>query len=167
MQHTKMQKSPEGQLEAPRVENSRPMLVAGLRSHFADEPWRCTPELWQRFAPHIGKVPGQIGRTAYGLCFSLPNGIDYEAGVEVAGLSGLPSDFTAVSIPAGKYLVFPHREHVSKLHITCERTAEWLPTSGYEAVKAAGAPDFFERYSEEFNPSTGMGGMEVWVPIKA
>jgi len=24
-----------------------------------------------------------------------------------------------------------------------------------------------ERYSEEFNPNSGMGGMEVWIPINA
>ncbi len=167
MQQAKMEKSAATQLEAPRVENCRAMLVAGLRGHFAVEPWRGTPELWQRFAPYIGKLPGQVGRTAYGLCFLLPNGVDYEAGVEVSGVSGVPSDFTAVNIPAGKHLVFPHREHVSKLHITCDKIAEWLPTFGYEAAKPAGAPDFFERYSEEFNPSTGMGGMEVWVPVKA
>jgi AraC family transcriptional regulator len=27
-------------------------------------------------------------------------------------------------------------------------------------------PDFFERYGEEFDPQTGMGGIEVWIPIK-
>jgi AraC family transcriptional regulator len=167
MQQTKMQKSPGTQLETPRVENSSPLLIAGLRNHFADEPWKGTPELWQRFAAYLGKIPGQVGGVAYGLCFLQPNGIDYVAGVEVSGLSGLLSHFTAVNIPAGKYLVFPHREHVWKLHITCDMISKWLPTSGYEAAKAAGAPDFFERYSEEFNPSTGMGGVEVWVPIKA
>jgi hypothetical protein len=32
-----------------------------------------------------------------------------------------------------------------------------------EAAKEPGAPDFFERYTEEFDPRTGMGGMEVCV----
>jgi AraC family transcriptional regulator len=45
--------------------------------------------------------------------------------------------------------------------------SEWLPTSGYEAATSPGAPDFFERYTEEFDPRTGMGGIEVWIPIKA
>jgi AraC family transcriptional regulator len=167
MQQAQMRTSSTTQLEALRAENGRPKLIAGLRGHFTDEPCKGTPELWQRFAPYIGKVPGQVGRVAYGLNFLLPNGIDYVAGVEVSGTSGLPADFTAVNVPAGKCLVFPHDEHVSKLHETCEKIAEWLPTSGYEAAKTAGAPDFFERYSEEFNPTTGMGGMEVWVPVKA
>ena len=162
-----MRTSSAAQLEAPRVENSRPLLIAGLRSRFGDEPWRGTPALWQRFAPYLGKIHGQVGHTAYGLCFLSANSVEYLAGVEVSGRSGLPNDFTTVSIPAQRVLVFPHRDHVSKLHITCDMISEWLSTSGYEAAKPDGAPDFLERYSEEFNPSTGIGGMEVWVPIKA
>jgi AraC family transcriptional regulator len=167
MQQAQMRTSSAAQLEAPRVENSRPLLIAGLLSHFADEPWNGTPELWQRLAPHLGRIPGQVGRTAYGLCFLLPNGVDYLAGVEVSGLAGLPSDFATANIPAKKYLVFPHCEHVSKLHLTCEGFSGWLATSGQEAAKTPGAPDFFERYTEEFDPRTGMGGIEVWIPIKA
>jgi predicted transcriptional regulator YdeE len=30
-----------------------------------------------------------------------------------------------------------------------------------------GEPCFFERSGAEFNPHTGMGGMEVWVPVKS
>lgn len=166
MQQAKMEKLPTAQLAAPSVENFRPLLIAGLRKHFAVAPWKGTPELWQSFAPYFGKISGQVGRKAYGLCFLMANGVDYLSGVEVSGSSGLPHDFTMVSIAAQRYLVFAHDDHVSKLHITCDGIAEWLPTSGYEAAKTPGAPDFFERYSEEFNPSTGMGGMEVWVPIK-
>jgi AraC family transcriptional regulator len=167
MQQAQMRTSSATELEAPRVENSRPLLIAGLRSRFADQPWNGTPELWQQFVPHLGRIAGQVGRTAYGLCFLLPNGVDYLAGVEVSGLAGLPGDFATVSIPAQKYLVFPHREHVSKLHLTCEGISEWLPASGHEAAKTPGTPDFFERYTEEFDPLTGMGGIEVWIPSKA
>ncbi len=34
------------------------------------------------------------------------------------------------------------------------------------AHEAADAPDF-ERYGEEFDPRTGTGGVEIWIPIKA
>jgi AraC family transcriptional regulator len=167
MQQTQMRTSSAAQLEAPRVEDSRPLLIAGLPGHFAEEPGNGTPELWQRFAPHLGRIPGQVGRTAYGLCFLLPNGFDYLAGVEVSGLAGLPSDFATVNIPAKKYLIFPHREHVSKLHLTCEKISEWLSASGFAAAKSPSAPDFFERYTEDFDPRAGMGGIEVCIPIQA
>lgn len=109
------------------------MQIAGLRYHYADEPWKGMAEQWQRFLSHMGKIPGQVGRTAYGVSFLLPNGVDYLAGVEVSGNSKVPEDFATVSIPAQKYLVFPHREHVSKLHETCRMAGEWLAANGHEA----------------------------------
>jgi len=167
MQQARTQKSAAAQLETPRSENGRAMQIAGLRYHYADEPWKGLAEQWQRFVSHMGKIPGQVGRTAYGVNFLLPNGVDYLAGVEVSGNSALPEDFATVSIPAQKYLAFPHREHVSKLHETCGMAGEWLAANGYEVFRSAGAPDFFERYTEEFNPSRGTGGMEIWIPIKS
>jgi AraC family transcriptional regulator len=38
-----------------------------------------------------------------------------------------------------------------------------LPESGYEAVDAP----YFEYYGEEFDGRTGMGGFQIWIPIKA
>ncbi|PYT97708.1 MAG: hypothetical protein DMG38_18645 [Acidobacteria bacterium] len=62
---------------------------------------------------------------------------------------------------------FPIARNVSKLHETCDAISKWLPDSGYQPAAAdAETPAFFERYSEEFDPQTGMGGIEVWVPIK-
>ena len=46
--------------------------------------------------------------------------------------------------------------------------SKWYPESDEEpAARAGEAPDFFERYTEEFDPRTGMGGMEIWIPIKS
>jgi AraC family transcriptional regulator len=73
-----------------------------------------------------------------------------------------------VNVPAQRYAVFAHSEHVSKLRNTCEAIwRQWLPNSGHEFARPApGAPDFFERYGPGFNPQTGMGDIEVWVPVK-
>jgi AraC family transcriptional regulator len=160
----------KSQLEAPRMENGKALRIAGFREHYTSETMKNIPELWMRFAPRIGNIPGQVGRVAYGLCFNAlsPDGMDYLAGVEVSSSSDLPGDFSVANIPAQKYAVFSHREHVSKLYETLDAIHKWLPGSGLEvAGGTAGAPDFFERYSEEFNPQTGMGGMEVWVPVKS
>ena len=170
MSQATMKKSPAAQLEGPRFLDGKALRIAGLREHYTLETMRNIPELWQRFAPHIGNIPGQVGRVAYGLCFNAlsPDGIDYLAGVEVSGSSDLPSEFSVANIPAQKYTVFSHREHVSKLYETLDAIDKWLPGSGLEAACGfAETPSFFERYSEEFDPRTGMGGMEVWIPIKS
>ncbi|SRR6266852_541038 len=170
MSQATMKKSPAMQLEAPRMESGKALRIAGLREPYTSETMKNVPELWQRFAPHIGNIPGQVGRVAYGLCFNAgsPDSIDYLAGVEVSNSSGLPGEFSVATVPAQEYAVFSHREHVSKLYETLDAIDKWLPESGLEvACGAAEAPNFFERYSEEFNPETGMGGIEVWLPIKS
>jgi AraC family transcriptional regulator len=170
MNQATMKKSPAVQLEAPRIENAKALRIAGLREHYTSETMKNIPELWLRFGPHLGNIPGQVGRVAYGSCFNAlsPDGINYLAGVEVSSSSGLPGDFSVVTIPAQKYAIFPHRGHVSELRETLDAIDKWLPGSGLEAAcGSAETPSFFERYSEEFDPRTGMGGMEVWVPIKS
>jgi AraC family transcriptional regulator len=169
MSQAKMKESPAVQLEAPRYENGKPLVIAGLRSRYTTETMSNLPAQWGRFAPYIGKIPGQVGGTAYGACWNLPDGVDYLTGVEVSSSSELPSEFNVVAIPAQKYAVFSHRDHVSKLRDTLDAIwHKWFPEFGHEAVRGiAGAPDFFERYSEEFDPQTGMGGMEVFVPVKS
>lgn len=113
-------------------------------------------------------MPGQIGaRIAYGVVIDAGSGIEYLAGVEVADPSGLPGEFTHVRLPAQRYAVFEHQGHVSKLKDTMTAIFEtWLPQSGHEHARTAGAAAFFERYGEEFDPQTGTGGIEVWVPVK-
>ena len=170
MNQATMKKSPAVQLETPRIENGKALRIAGLREHYTSETMKNIPELWLRFGPHLGNIPEQVGRVAYGLCFNAlsPVGIDYLAGVEVSSSSGLPCEFSVAAIPAQKYAVFSHREHVSKVRETLDAIDKWLPGSGLEvACGDAEAPNFFERYSEEFDPRTGMGGMEVWMPIKS
>jgi len=157
------------QIEAPRIVSGKPLLIAGLRGHFTTATWADIPRQWQRFASYLGKIPGQIGRTTYGLCFSKSDGIDYLSGVEVSETDRLPGEFIQVNIPAQTYAVFPHREHVSKLRQTLDAIwSKGLPESGYHTVKASdGAPDFFERYGEGFDPQTGRGDIEVWIPVTA
>ena len=170
MTHTAAKQTPETKLE-PRFENGKPLLIAGLRKIYAPAAMPGIPAQWQAFAPHIGKIHGQVGRAAYGVCWQAADSanIEYLSGVEVSTFAGLPDDFTVVSLPAAKYAVFPHRAHVSKLYETCDAISRWLPESGYQPAAAADpeTPAFLERYSEEFDPQTGMGGMEVWVPLNS
>jgi len=153
------------QQNAPRFEKLGEMLIAGLQDHFTQQTTTAIPALWERFVPSLGKLPGQLGNTVYGVCVQGgPDcSFDYLAGVEVANGSSLPEGFTSVRIPAARYAVFTHREHVSLIGETIRRIwGQWLPKSGYEAAPSVS----FERYTEEFDPQTGRSGMEIWLPIK-
>jgi AraC family transcriptional regulator len=91
----------------------------------------------------------------------------YLSGVEVSESSVLLAQLSRVQIPAQRYVIFPHREHVSTLRYTVNAIwSQWLPESGHKAARAAaGAPDFFERCGEGFDPQLGMGDVEVWIPV--
>jgi len=165
-----MTAKPVGQFKKPRFETRDAFLIAGFQAHCSDPP-KEIPTLWQRFAPHIGRVPGQMGRVAYGVMLSLAKdgSCEYVAGVEVSDLSQLPAECARLSLPAHRYAIFAHHEHVSKLGETIGAIwSKWLPGSGVQpAHDPKGTPAFFERYGEHFNPQEGKGDVEVWVPVKA
>ena len=150
------------ELEAPRFENGRTLLIAGLGERYTPETCARIPAQWQRFGPHIGHIPGQVGRVAYGV---LCNGDDagsteYICGVEVSDFARLPAEWSRVRIPAQRYAVFAHRCHVSGIRRTWFSIFnKWLPQSGYSLAKG---PEF-ERYGEEFDPMTGEGGLTIWI----
>jgi AraC family transcriptional regulator len=157
-------------LTPPRFEDGRPLLIAGLANRYTAGTLDDIPALWDRFSVHIGKIPGQVGGAAYGVCSDMFTGagsFHYLSGVEVSESSALQEEFSRVYIPAQRYVIFSHRDHVSRLRHTVNTIwSTWFPRSGHKAAcPAVGAPDFFERYGEGFDPRLGMGDIEVWVPL--
>jgi AraC family transcriptional regulator len=162
----KMEETRNSDLRPARFLNGKPLLIAGLGERYTCETSKAIPAQWQRFVPYLGNIPGQVGRTAFGVCCNSDDegSFDYIAGVEVTDFSDLPAGFSRLRIGAQKYVVFAHCDHISTIRRTINTIwSKWLPESGHEV---ADAPNF-ERYGEEFNPQTGMGGLEIWIPIKA
>ena len=159
-----MQDGDRTMLSEPRIEDGRALLIAGLQERYSFAGLAGLPALWQRFGEHLGHVPGQVGHAAYGVCHNTDDtGFDYIAGVEVCGFAGLSSDYARLRLPEQRYAVFIHGEHVSTVRGTFMAIFnDWLPRSGHQPADAA----VFERYDERFDPRTGMGGFELWVPIR-
>lgn len=157
-------------LAAPRFETAKAFLVAGIGERVSCDNGAIIPGLWQRFHREIADVPAGADKAAtpvaYGVCC---NGDDagnfnYIAGIEVLDFSDLPRRFASVRIPEQRYAVFTHAEHVASIRRTVNAIwNHWLPASG---LTAADAPNF-ERYDARFDPVTGDGGLEIWVPITA
>jgi AraC family transcriptional regulator len=162
-----MDSTPLDHLNPPRFETGKALLVAGVgeRYNHCGDSGAGIPNQWQRFHQSCGNIPDRVGQVSYGVCCNGDDSgnFDYIAGVEVADFSDLPREFARVRIPAQKYAVFTHSEHISTIRRTVNTIwNHWLPTSG---LKAADAPNF-ERYDEKFYPATGNGGLEIWVPVK-
>ena len=157
------------QLAAPRLEDGKSLRIAGLSEHYTGATMSSIYQLWEKLMPHLGRIPGRTSPVAYGLVMAPDKGqkgIKYVAGVEVA-LGADVGDFTSVIIPAGRYLIFRHDGHVSKLNATMDQIwHQWLPASdcqaAFDELRAT-----VERYGEGFDPRTGFGDMEVWLPVRA
>jgi AraC family transcriptional regulator len=152
-------------LAPPRFEARKSMLVAGLvQRHDCQSPGGI-PDQWQRFAPFIPRIPGKVDKTAYGVIYNFDSdsSFDYMCAVEVATVDDLPQGITTMRVPAQTYAVFAHRGHVAGVRATCSAIwSTWFPDSNREPSNGP----TLERYGPEFNPQTGLGGLEIWIPIQ-
>src|SRR6185437_1316917 len=124
-------------LKPPRFETGKPLLIAGLGERYDCEGSAAVPGQWRRFHQTMHAIPGRIGKVAYGVCCNGDDSgnFDYVAGVEVSDFSDLPREFQRVRIPAQKYAVFTHSEHISTIRRTVGTVwNHWLPTSGMKAA---------------------------------
>ena len=154
-------------LEMPRFESCGPLLIAGLRDQFNSHSQTEIVRLWKRFAPRGGMVDAR----AYGVCLGCTGAdtFDYLCGVQVTDNAAIPPDWARLRITAYTYAVFQHHGHVSSLRDTVKAVFEqWLPDSGHEVAETSPEePDFLECYGAEFDPESGMGGIELWIPIQS
>jgi len=152
------------QLASPRFKEIDCLLIAGLGSRYTFATSEGIPRQWQRFEPYIGNLAGQIGPETYGVSHNFDgSGFEYIAGVKVSHFAFLPDGFETVRIRRRRYAVFQHGQHVSMLrrtHYTIWN--KWLPDSGQQI---ADAPNF-ERYDQQFDPVTGTGPIELWMPLE-
>ncbi len=148
----------------PRFEKAGPLDIVGLPKNFTSETRLQIPALWERFSKWIGHVPHQIGHTTYGVIRNNDKGrgFYYMAGVAVSSTAAVPDDLRLVQLPEQRYAVFTHQGNVSQLFDTmCAIYAQWVPSAG---DVLADAP-CFERYGEDFDPQTGIGTIEIWLPL--
>jgi AraC family transcriptional regulator len=99
----------------------------------------------------------------YGVCSDYGDGsFDYLAGVEVASTGVLPPGAETVTLVAGDYAVFEHRGHIADFKKTIHTI--WAQQVPQRQLKLAQAPNF-ELYDARFDPNTGLGTVEVWLPL--
>ncbi len=156
---------PQENLSPPRFVDGKPLLLVGMSEHYTCESSAGVPAQWQKFLPHFPNVPGQLNRKAYGAMYNFDDegNFDYLCGVEVADFSRVPPGWTTLRLPAAKYVVFAHSEHISTIRRTWATIWDsWLPSSGHDVADAP----HFELYDENFNSQTGMGGVEIWIPLR-
>lgn len=162
-----MNDRPAFPLAAPRYETRPAMTIAGLAASYGYEDMGGIPGQWRSFQPYIGSIAGEVEGIAYGAICERTDGEEgmlYLAGVEVREGAGLPKELTAVRVPAQRYAIFLHDGHVSGVGALFGAIwGEWAPAASPGPKK--GAVSALEVYGPRFDPETGLGGVEVWVPV--
>lgn len=165
-----MTNAPNATLPEPAIKEAGPLFIVGMRQRFTHETRGAIPALWQRFVQHIGHIPNEKPQATFGVVLASgedeENGFDYMAGIGVSSLDDLPEGLSGLRLPRRPYAVFHHSGHVSTIGATCGAVfGTWLPGSGREL--AEGPLQLIEVYdSVRFDPRTGLGGLEIWIPLK-
>ena len=153
-------------LAPPRFVERGPFLLAGLVEHYKDGDMSAIPLQWQRFGPWLGHIPGQVRHIAYGVVFNGDDEgtMDYLTAMEVTDFADLPGELSRLRLPPQRYAVFSHPRHISEIRSVWRTIwSDWVPD---RIRKVCDAP-FFELYPEAFDPMTGEGGFEIWLPVDA
>jgi AraC family transcriptional regulator len=159
---------PEGsgaQLEEPRIVEGKPLTIVGLSEPRSFKATQTIPGQWQRFMALYNDIPDKANPIPLGACSDVDEdgNFNYVCGVEVTRVSDAPRGLSVLRVPAQTYAVFTHRDHVSMIGATYSAILDrWLPDNGKTAGN--GAP--LERHLETFDPRTGLGGVEIWMPLK-
>jgi len=155
-------------VDDPRIEQRPLMRFAGiLRRHPMSNP-AGLPGQWQEFMAYLGNIDGQIGHAAYGVVDTSTaekGDFDYLCGAQVTKFATPAPELKVLDIPARTYAIFSHKGHVTAIRSTIGAAyGDWLPRSGREASEDA---SFIEYYGPGFDPDSGTGDIEIWVPLKA
>ena len=153
------------ELEAPRQETLGAMKLVGTSCYCTFENTVEIPRIWKIFNERMHEIEFAKPGAAYGACCDVKeNGqFRYLAGVPVREEQTIPVGMDMVEIPPSTYAVFQHNGHISDFHKTVYTA--WnksLPDLGWQPRKS---PDF-ERYDHRFDPETGRGIVELWIPIE-
>lgn len=138
------------------------MLLVGIRRMQTYTGMQAAiPEQWVEFQQWL-PLEGQRSAITYGvMCQQTPDGFEYMTGVEVGDFLDAPAELGRMRVPAQHYAVFVHDRGVETIGDAWTGMMEWLATSAW--VDAHTPP--FERYDTRFDPLTGAGVIELWLPV--
>jgi len=146
-----------------RIETTPAIILAGRNATYKIGPQPGMKEQWASFMEDFGKIDGQVGFDAFGVChaFDGRGQMDYMAAVEVKDGGQVPNYLHVLQIPSRKTAVFLHQGPLEKISETWGLIfSTWLPEAKLEV---AHGPQF-EVYGEAFN--AGREEIEIHIPVK-
>jgi len=152
-------------LAPPVLRTLEDRAFAGLTGRFSFAAMQDIPALWRRFMefyPRIkdklDPVPWAVVNTHYD-----EGAFDYACSVVVPPAAPLPRGLVRLTVRAHRYAVFTHAAHVSLIRATYEEI--WNSALAANGWTLADRP-VLESHRPGFDPRTGEGGLEIWVPVE-
>ena len=163
----RMESADKVTLAPPVIEDRPAQRIAGFSDHITWKTMDTIPHIWGRFGPYIPELGYNGPAPAFGVNGPMPegsDGFDYFAGGPLAKGKELPPSLIEMTLPAGAYARYTHEGHISKIRASCEALFDALPALGRETDHRWFS--FIEYYGPDFEPSTGLGTVELWVKLK-
>ncbi len=155
---------------AARFVDMPALTLAGFGTRYTPETMGRIPAQWMRFGGQATALLGKVGET-FGLCSAWSDGgMEYVTALPVPPGTALPDGWRTLTFPAQRYAVFAHEDHVSAMPQAAQWIiGTWLPASGKKLARGFGGGvglELFEWYGPKFDPESGFGEIEFWVPIQ-
>jgi len=152
-------------VKSPSIQQREQFHVTGITRQYTFETNYGIPEQWGLFAERYNEIESTKANVSYGVCYDADaqGRFLYMAGLQTNTTSTVPNDMQRIELPEGRYAVFEHNGHISDYRKTIYTI--WNKSLTDEGLEHRRAPDF-ESYGEEFDSVTGMGLVEIWIPIK-
>lgn len=149
----------------PKVEDRQGLLAVGLSSTYAFGAADGIAGQWQRFmATAAADIPHRVAGIPIGIATTVDadGGFAYVTAVEVSALADPVAGLQSLRIAPRRWAIFEHTAHVSTLSQTY--AAIWDRWLDAHDLTLADAPSI-ERHKPAFDPRTGNGGVDIWIPV--
>lgn len=147
----------------PRLSQRSAFLMAGSRRyHLYQDAATGIPAQWAEFNEGLAPINRTGSHSFGGICQANETGFEYMCAYEVSSYDGLPASVGRMKVPDQQYAVFTHQGHISSIKDTWQKAMSWIPNAQW----MDGETPSFELYDERYDPSTGTGIVELWIPIK-
>jgi AraC family transcriptional regulator len=140
-------------------------VVVGIDGRYDLISRSAIPAQWAAYGARPGYDHGMVPDGAYGVCHTAAadGSFGYLCGMQLSKGERVPDGLASITVPSGNYAKFACPGHISEMAHQWERIyAEWQPGSGYEITDGPSV----EFYGAGFDPATGSGGFEIWVPVR-
>ncbi len=145
-----------------RIEEAEERRVIGANGRFTRATRHEIPALWSNWA--YDKVTGTVGDMVFGVSHGFgPDTFDYMCALQVTPDAPVPDGQQDLILPSGPHAVFVHNGHVSGIAPIFDALLSGADLG--EGWSLAPGPQY-EVYSEDFDPMTATGRVELWFPIR-